>query len=181
VRTRRRGQRSWRRCRPSTRVAWRSGRLEVTPIVGSISPAPHPTASNAPARVSAGPAMEVRPPLGKGKGKNRSRNAATSKVWAAPRPRETMRRREQPPPGASKRRGPGPGGSRAVTAPTWGSRPPSARRWQRWRGRAALGLRRLRRNSSNRRRSHRRRQRRGAQRRRHHHRSQGHMPRPRRR
>jgi hypothetical protein len=123
ARTRRCGQRSWRRCRPSMRVASRSGRLEVTPIVGSISPVPHPTASNAPARVPADPATEVRPPPGKRKGKNRSQNATTSKVWAAPQPGEMTRRGEQLPPGAARRRGPGPGGSSAVTSPTWGAGP----------------------------------------------------------
>jgi hypothetical protein len=42
-------------------------RWEVTPIVGSGSLAPRPTASNAPTRVLGGPTMEVRPPPGRGK------------------------------------------------------------------------------------------------------------------
>jgi hypothetical protein len=163
--------------------------------VGSRSPAPRPTASNAPTRVPAGPATEVRPAPGKGKGKgrNRSWSATTSRMWVAPRPGDTTRRRECPPSEAAKRRGPGHGCSSAVTAPSWGSRPPSARRRRRRRGRAAPRLHHLRCNAGSHKRGrrrrggllhcnrlHRRRQRLSVQRRRHHHhRSQGHRPRPR--
>jgi hypothetical protein len=156
--------------------------------------APRPTASSAPTKVPVGPATEVWPPPGRVKGRNRSRSAATSTMWAPPRPGEMTRRGKRPPPGVAKRRGPGHGSSNAAMGPLWGSRPPSARRRRSWRGRAAPKLhyhccntRRCRGGwrrhggllRSNR--FHRRRQRRSAQRRRHHHhRSQGRKPRPRR-
>jgi hypothetical protein len=58
------------------------------PNRGSISPAPRPTARNAPTRVPVGPATEVRSPLGKGKGRNRSWSATKQNVGATPTRRD---------------------------------------------------------------------------------------------
>jgi hypothetical protein len=48
-------------------AAWRSGRWGATPIVGSGSPAPCPTASSVPTEAPAGPATGVQPPPGRGR------------------------------------------------------------------------------------------------------------------
>jgi hypothetical protein len=72
-----------------TRAVCRSGRWGATPIVGSESPAPRSTASNAPTEAPADPATEVRLPPGKGKG--RSRSYATNTTCAPARTARMMR------------------------------------------------------------------------------------------
>jgi hypothetical protein len=162
----------------------------VTPIMGSRSPAPRSTASNAPTRVPVGPAMEVRPPPGRGK--ERSWSCATSRAWAPPQPGRMTRPRERPPLGAARWRSPGHGGSSAAMGLSWGSRPPSARRRRHRRGKAAGRLHHHRRNARSCRggwrrhgglrlsnKLHRHGQHRCAQRCRHHHHHQGCRPHPR--
>jgi hypothetical protein len=128
VRTRQCRRQAWGRCRLSTRVAWRSGRWEATPIVGFGSPAPRLTASSAPTKAPAGPAMVVRPPPGRGR--RRSLSQSGRAVRSTPsRPTRMTRCGERPPPEAARStRRPGHGGSTAATDPSWGSRPPSARK-----------------------------------------------------
>jgi hypothetical protein len=99
------------------------GQVGDNPNRGSTSLVPHPTASSTPAKVLAGPAMEVRPPLEGERRRRWCRSTATRTMCTPPRPGGMTRRRERPRRGAAKRRGARPGGSNVVTTPSWGSRP----------------------------------------------------------
>jgi hypothetical protein len=131
--------------------ALRSSVLASMPTLDEVSgsPAPLLTTNNAPTKVPGGPATGVRP-LPEGERRRcQCRSTVTRTMWVPPQPGGTTRCRGRPPRGAAKQRGPRPGGSSVVMAPSWGSRPPSAKRQRRRRDRAELHH--LRRNASSRR------------------------------